>query len=113
MHRFIWTLISLLFLTACSYTAAPLGQTEKLYDFDQQVHYYQTQLSAKRYRLEIVEDGYQHFAKQSMFLLRHAQRLCGGSVFSIRVLKGVQEYDRFPTTPRAYEPNLLTEISCE
>ncbi|WP_105254023.1 hypothetical protein [Pseudoalteromonas sp. T1lg75] len=100
-------------LAASSYAQAPEGKREKLYDFDEKVHYYQTKLADKRYRLEVVADDYQHFQRQSVFLLRHARKLCRTGSFKILVFEGVQEYDRFPTNPRAYEPNLLTEIQCD
>ncbi|MEO2282138.1 hypothetical protein [Pseudoalteromonas pernae] len=106
-------LIPCALLAACSYTAPPIGKQEKLYDFDERVHYYQTKLSSKKYRVEVVEDGYQNFQRQSVFILRHANNLCKGRTFTLKVIKGVQEYDRFPTTPRKYEPNLLTEVTCD
>nr|WP_105265584.1 hypothetical protein [Pseudoalteromonas sp. T1lg76] len=103
----------MILLAASSYAQTPEGKREKLYDFDEKVHYYQTKLADKRYRLEVVADDYEHFQRQSVFLLRHARKLCRSAAFNIQVFEGVQEYDRFPTTPRAYEPNLLTEVSCD
>ncbi|MBB1292777.1 MAG: hypothetical protein ACJAVX_003516 [Pseudoalteromonas rhizosphaerae] len=92
---------------------AEKGETEKLYDFDEKVHYYQTKLDANNYHLEIQSDDYQHFKNQSVFLLRHADRLCRGNPFMLKVTDGVQEYDRFPTKPRAYQPPLTVLLQCE
>ena len=69
--------ISALLLTAgFSPAYAEETETEKLFDFDEEVHYYQTKLSDGRYHLEIQSDDYKHFRNQSVFLLRHASRLC-------------------------------------
>jgi hypothetical protein len=96
-------------VTATTETAA----TEKHYDFDNKVHYYQTQLDEHNYKLEIQSDDYPHFANQSVFLLRHASRLCFNQTFMLKVLEGVQEYQRFPTQPRAYQPPLTVLLQCE
>ena len=89
------------------------AETEKLYDFDNKVHYYQTKLGDNNYKLEIQSDDYKHFTNQSVFLLRHADRLCRGQAFMLKVLEGVQEYERFPTKPRAYQPDLNVLLQCE
>ena len=92
---------------------AEVGEKEKSYDFDNKVHYYQTKISEDNYKIEIQSDDYKHFANQSMFLLRHADRLCRGNTFMLKVLEGVQEYERFPTKPRAYQPPLTVLLQCE
>ncbi|MBH0027052.1 hypothetical protein I6F53_08640 [Pseudoalteromonas sp. SWN29] len=88
-------------------------EKEKSYDFDNKVHYYQTKIGEDNYKIEIQSDDYKHFANQSMFLLRHADKLCRGRTFMLKVLEGVQEYERFPTKPRAYQPALNVLLQCE
>ncbi|WOC26105.1 hypothetical protein LY624_16300 [Pseudoalteromonas sp. N1230-9] len=106
--------ISALLLTAGFPAAyAEETKTEKLFDFDEEVHYYQTKLADGRYHLEIQSDDYKHFRNQSVFLLRHASRLCRDKPFMLRVTDGVQEYERFPTKPRAYQPPLTVVLQCE
>ncbi|TMO74130.1 hypothetical protein CWC17_09080 [Pseudoalteromonas sp. S3785] len=92
---------------------AEVGEKEKSYDFDNKVHYYQTKIGEDNYKIEIQSDDYKHFANQSMFLLRHADRLCRGRTFMLKVLEGVQEYERFPTKPRAYQPPLNVLLQCD
>ncbi|KPM81322.1 MULTISPECIES: hypothetical protein [Pseudoalteromonas] len=104
---------AVLMLAGCSNAQAAKGETEKLYDFDEKVHYYQTKLADGRYHLEIQSDDYKHFRNQSVFLLRHASRLCRDKPFMLRVTDGVQEYERFPTKPRAYQPPLTVVLQCE
>ncbi|MCQ8879889.1 hypothetical protein NQT69_17975 [Pseudoalteromonas shioyasakiensis] len=98
---------------SCTIAQAAQSETEKLYDFDEKVHYYQTQIDDNNYHLEIQSDDYKHFKNQSVFLLRHAQRLCRGKDFMLKVTDGVQEYDRFPTKPRKYQPPLTVLLQCE
>ena len=93
--------------------SADTPKTEKSYDFDNKVHYYQTKIGDDNYKIEIQSDDYKHFANQSVFLLRHADRLCRGRTFMLKVLEGVQEYERFPTKPRAYQPPLSVLLQCE
>ena len=103
-------------LVGLSNTGSALADTvekEKSYDFDNKVHYYQTKIDNSNYKIEIQSDDYKHFANQSMFLLRHADRLCRGNTFMLKVLEGVQEYERFPTKPRAYQPPLNVLLQCE
>lgn len=104
---------SLVLLGGCISAQAAKGETEKLYDFDEKVHYYQTKIDDNNYHLEIQSDDYKHFRNQSVFLLRHADRLCRGNVFMLKVTEGVQEYERFPTKPRAYQPPLNVLLQCE
>jgi hypothetical protein len=94
-------------------TFAKVDDKEKFYDFDNKVHYFQTKISENNYKIEIQSDDYKHFANQSMFLLRHADRLCRGRTFMLKVLEGVQEYERFPTKPRAYQPPLNVLLQCD
>jgi hypothetical protein len=103
-------------LVGLSNTGTAMADTvekEKSYDFDNKVHYYQTKIDNSNYKIEIQSDDYKHFANQSMFLLRHADRLCRGNTFMLKVLEGVQEYERFPTKPRAYQPPLNVLLQCE
>jgi len=106
-------LSSFILLTGCVSAQAAKGETEKLYDFDEKVHYYQTKIDDNNYHLEIQSDDYKHFKNQSVFLLRHADRLCRGNTFMLKVSEGVQEYERFPTKPRAYQPPLNVLLQCE
>ncbi|NNG44736.1 hypothetical protein HJP15_17725 [Pseudoalteromonas sp. NEC-BIFX-2020_002] len=92
---------------------AKKNNTEKLYDFDEKVHYHQTKLDDNNYQLTIQSDDYPHFKNQSVFLLRHANRLCRGNTFMLKVTGGVQEYEQMPTKPRAYQPPLTVLLQCE
>jgi len=104
---------ALVALSSVGTVFAETVEKEKSYDFDNKVHYYQTKIGEDNYKIEIQSDDYKHFANQSMFLLRHADRLCRGSTFMLKVLEGVQEYERFPTKPRAYQPPLNVLLQCE
>ncbi|NMM40674.1 hypothetical protein [Pseudoalteromonas arctica] len=104
---------TLALLIGSNVVLAEKGETEKLYDFDEKVHYYQTKLDANNYHLKIQSDDYKHFKNQSVFLLRHANRLCRGNTFMLKVTNGIQEYDRFPTKPRKYQPPLTVLLQCE
>jgi len=105
--------VMLTFLLEAHFAHAQKSNTEKLYDFDDKVHYYQSKLDANNYQLTIQSDDYPHFTNQSVFLLRHANRLCHGNTFMLKVTGGVQEYERFPTKPRAYQPPLTVLLQCE
>ncbi|MEI8667768.1 hypothetical protein P4S65_05235 [Pseudoalteromonas sp. B131b] len=100
-------------LSSANTAFAENAETEKLYDFDNKVHYYQTKIGEDNYKIKIKSDDYKHFSNQSVFLLRHAERLCRGNTFMLKVLEGVQEYERFPTKPRAYQPDLSVLLQCE
>lgn len=113
MNNSTLLLSSFLLLAGCISAQAAKGETEKLYDFDEEVHYYQTKIDDNNYHLKIQSDDYKHFRNQSVFLLRHAARLCRGNTFMLKVTEGVQEYDRFPTKPRAYQPPLNVMLQCE
>ncbi|MBB1385249.1 hypothetical protein H5119_06750 [Pseudoalteromonas sp. SG45-5] len=104
---------ALITLSSVGTAFAEKAKTEKLYDFDNKVHYYQTKIGEENYKIEIQSDDYEHFTNQSVFLLRHADRLCRGNTFMLKVLEGVQEYERFPTKPRAYQPDLNVLLQCE
>lgn len=101
-------------LCLASFTVmAQSSDTEKLYDFDEKVYYQQTTLAKKHYRVEVRPDDYKHFKQQSAFLLRHGAKLCRSSQFTLKLLGGVQKYERFPTEPRAYPGSLIAEIICD
>ncbi|GAA61645.1 hypothetical protein P20652_3534 [Pseudoalteromonas sp. BSi20652] len=104
---------TLVALSSANTALAEKAETEKLYDFDNKVHYYQTKIGEDNYKIKIQSDDYKHFANQSVFLLRHADRLCRGQTFMLKVLEGVQEFERFPTKPRAYQPDLTVLLQCE
>ncbi len=104
---------ALITLSSVGTAFAEKAKTEKLYDFDNKVHYYQTKIGEENYKIEIKSDDYEHFTNQSVFLLRHADRLCRGNTFMLKVLEGVQEYERLPTKPRAYQPDLNVLLQCE
>lgn len=99
-------------LAACHHTPTPMGKSEKLYDFDHKVHYEQTKFSDEHYFLKIRSDDYAHFTRQSVFLLRHSEKLCQGMNAQLTLQKGVQDFERLPTHPRAYQPDLQAEVKC-
>ncbi|WP_404342021.1 hypothetical protein [Pseudoalteromonas mariniglutinosa] len=105
--------VCLILLSNSHRTLADKDQAEKNYDFDDKVHYTQTELSDNNYYLEIQSDDYKHFKNQSAFLLRHANRLCRDQPFMLKVTDGVQEFERFPTKPRAYQPPLTVLLQCD
>ena len=39
--------------------------------------------------------------------------LIAALTFMLKVLEGVQEYERFPTKPRAYQPPLNVLLQCD
>ncbi|TMP30029.1 hypothetical protein CWB99_06000 [Pseudoalteromonas rubra] len=104
--------LSLLVSACSSYTSPPNGVVEKLYDFDHKVHYEQIKYNDDHYYLQIKSDSYQHFLQQSVFLLRHSQRLCQGQLPQLVLIEGIQGFDRLPTYPRPYEPDLQVEVRC-
>lgn len=99
-------------LAACHHTPTPMGKPEKLYDFDHKVHYEQTKFNDNHYFLSVRSDDYAHFTKQSVFLLRHSEKLCQGMNAQLTLQKGVQDFERLPTHPRAYQPDLQAEVKC-
>ncbi|ALO40624.1 hypothetical protein [Pseudoalteromonas phenolica] len=99
-------------LTACHHTPTPVGQPDKVYDFDHKVHYEQTKFNDEHYFLKIRSDAYAHFTQQSVFLLRHSEKLCQGMNAQLTLQKGVQAFERLPTHPRAYQPDLQVEVKC-
>ncbi|RXF06620.1 hypothetical protein [Pseudoalteromonas sp. PS5] len=99
-------------LSACQYTQVPKGEAEKHYDFDHKVHYEQITYSDTYFKLAIKPDSYAHFRQQSVFLLRHAKRLCQGAHPQVTLLSGVQDFDRLPLEPRPYQNDLTVEIKC-
>ena len=112
-NHYIHGIISWGLLTGCLSVSAEQSEMQRLYDFDEKVHYKQTQIDTNNYHLEIQSDDYPHFRNQSVFLLRHANRLCHDNPFMLKVTEGVQEYQRFPTKPRAYQPPLSVFVQCE
>jgi len=101
-----------LFFSGCQHTPTPLGKSEKNYDWDHKVHYEQTKFTDEHYFLKIRSDDYAHFTRQSVFLLRHSEKLCQGMNAQLTLQKGVQDFERLPTHPRAYQPDLQAEVKC-
>ncbi|MCF6437373.1 hypothetical protein [Pseudoalteromonas sp. MMG022] len=108
----ILVILSILLLSACQNIKAVPGKPEKHYDFDHQVHYEQTKYNNAHYLLQIKSDSYRHFLQQSVFLLRHSQRLCQGSTPQITLQQGVQGFEKLPTSPRPYQPDLVAQVRC-
>lgn len=102
----------LLLLAPIMVVASEQGKQQALYDFDHKIHYRQTQLATDKYKLSIREGTYQEFAKQSVFLLRHSVVLCKSDAFNLRLISGVQEFEKFPTEPRANPGPLVAELTC-
>ncbi|CAH9066599.1 hypothetical protein PSECIP111854_03922 [Pseudoalteromonas sp. CIP111854] len=99
-------------LIACQQTPIIIGQSEKLYDFDHKVHYEQTKYNNDHYLLKIKSDNYEHFLQQSVFLLRHSIKLCQGQAPQLTLLKGVQRFEKLPTTPRPFQSDLGVDVKC-
>ncbi|ATC96265.1 hypothetical protein [Pseudoalteromonas tunicata] len=100
----------LLVVSFCSFSAQK--KTERLYDFDHKVFYQETRVSDGHYLLAVEADSYDHFEKQSVFLLRYAAKLCRSSQFSLVFETGVQEFKALPTHPRPYQPSLTATLQC-
>ncbi|WP_440054715.1 hypothetical protein ACSLBF_00600 [Pseudoalteromonas sp. T1lg65] len=105
------TIVAALLCSACQTTTAN-GISEKLYDFDHQVHYEQVTYTGHHYLLKVKSDSYQHFTRQSVFLLRHSKRLCQGLIPQMTISSGIQEFDKLPLTPRPYQNDLIAEVRC-
>ncbi|NOU51891.1 hypothetical protein HG263_15245 [Pseudoalteromonas sp. JBTF-M23] len=99
-------------LVAANFASAEDVKSEKLYDFDHKVHYEQTKYNNEHYLLKIKSDSYEHFLQQSVFLLRHSARLCQARTPQLTILKGVQRYEKLPTTPRPYQSDLQVDLKC-
>lgn len=104
---------AMLTLSGCNSTPVPLGQAERLYDFDHQVHYIQTRYSDESFLINIDSDDYAHFQKQSTFLLRHAQTLCRDLDPVLTIKQGIQDVERLPQKIRPFQPNLVVWVRCE
>ena len=105
-------LFSVVLFTPFAVVATEQGKQQALYDFDHKIHYRQTQLATNKYKLSIREGSYQEFAKQSVFLLRLSAQLCKSDEFNLKLLSGVQEFEKFPTEPRANPGPLVAELTC-
>lgn len=86
--------------------------TQKGYDFDHQIHFELTKVSQNQYHIKVKPDSYAFFNVQSAFLLRKAAKICGTDKFHLALESGIQEYERFPTEPRAYPGSLNAKITC-
>ncbi|CCQ09290.1 putative secreted protein [Pseudoalteromonas luteoviolacea B = ATCC 29581] len=98
--------------SGCTIASVPLGQPERLYDFDHQVHYSQTRFSDESFILSIDSDSYAHFQQQSTFLLRHAATLCGDKEPVLTIKNGIQDFERFTQPIRPLKPKLLVWVRC-
>lgn len=87
-------------------------KAERLYDFDHKVFYKETRFSDSHYLLEVEADSYNHFEKQTVFLVRHAALLCRSSQFSLVFRSGIQEFKVMPTNPRSYQSPLTATLTC-
>ena len=99
-------------LTSCHHTPAQFGEIEKRYDFDHQVHYRQVQYNDNKFAIRIIADSYEAFTRQSVFLLRHSRHLCNRLVPQLTLKNGIQRFEKLPTEPRPYQPDLYAEIEC-
>ena len=111
INVFVLSVVTFLF-SACQHAPTPLGKPEKNYDWDHEIYYEQTKFSDTHYFLKIRSDDYAHFTNQSVFLLRHAKKLCQGMNPKLSLQTGIQDFSRLPTTPRAYQPDLQVEVRC-
>ncbi|MBD1582329.1 hypothetical protein [Pseudoalteromonas sp. S16_S37] len=99
-------------LVAATFVSAEDIKSEKRYDFDHKVHYEQTKYNNGHYLLKIKSDSYAHFLQQSVFLLRHSAQLCKAKTPQLTILKGIQRFEKLPTTPRPYQSDLQVELKC-
>lgn len=106
---FAFTLIT----TQVSANTNTIGKTKYLYDFDHQVYYQKIDLGKAGFRISIRQGSYQDFAKQAVFLLRKSEQLCQSERFQLVFQSGIQDYERFPTEPRAYQGPLVAKLKCE
>ena len=97
-------------LASCHHAPAQFGEIEKLYDFDHQVHYRQVQYNDNKFAIRIIADSYEAFTRQSVFLLRHSRHLCNHLVPQLTLKNGIQRFEKLPTEPRPYQPDLYAEI---
>ncbi len=88
------------------------AKTEKLYDFDHQVHFEIRELANDQYRIAIKPGNYAFFETQSAFLMRKSARLCGRRAVELTIISGVQPFEKFPVEPRAYPGKLVANIRC-
>ena len=100
--------LSALWLTATVYA----GEKDANFDFDHKVHYKQTQLSAGKYYLEVLNQDKTRFTQMSAFLLRHAHKVCKGYDFNLQLLKGIEQFDDKRVSPNYIHPALTANLEC-
>jgi len=82
------------------------------WDFDHQVQYKKTKLSANIYQIEIVSGNSANFDKLSAFLLRQSYLICGQYGYKLEILKGVESFDHSRASPNLIMPNLTAKLEC-
>ena len=107
----IYYLILASALTACSnHIEVPNGASQ--WDFDHQVQFKQTNLSAGKYHLQVIAKPDVEFSRLATFLMRRSLRICQGYGFKIEVLSGVEGFDDKLSFPNMIMPSLSANIDC-
>jgi len=82
------------------------------YDFDHKVHYKQHKLDENSYRIEVIANSKIRFQRLSVFLLRHAYKVCGEYGYTLEILNGVEQIDDRQISPSYIQPNLSAKLIC-
>jgi|GEM_PF-633966 len=108
---FIWIYLT---LTGCAIepNANPELTEGSQWDFDHQLQYKQTRLSANTYQLKVLPSNKVSFEQQSAFLLRRAYLICGNYGYKLELLKGIESFDHQRASPNLILANLTAKLDC-
>ena len=89
------------------------SETATQWDFDHQVQFKQTQLSASSYLLEIIPNQKVRFERLSVFLIRKSFRLCQHYHYKLEIMQGIEGFDDKRAMPNYIHPSLLAKVHCK
>lgn len=105
--------LSLILLSACSSpTVLENGQSIVEWDFDHNVQFKKTKFDNKHFQIEVISHNKGNFERLSAFLLRKSYRICGGYGYKLTMIKGVESFDHYRSSPNLIMPNLTAKLEC-
>lgn len=97
------------FLSGCT-SAIAFEKSQR--DFDHQVQYSQKQINENTYQVSVHRLNKARFERMSVFMVRHAFKLCQHYGYQIEVLDGVELFNDRQRMPNKIFSSLVANIHC-